>query len=457
MKRSVLIFALVLIVAMAVSQAQAVERSAGLWHVTHVNDPASGKFNYCAVESGFDNGLYLAFARNRDFNTNIVVSFPDKRLEEHAKYQMMVGIDSNPVRDMTAFAADPGILVIPLQHDRKILGWLENGKLLDLEGPQDSVKFSLDGAGDALHKLQLCVEQSLKEETVKGATPSHVTPGAAAVSEETASVQPGDVVEPLPLPQPQHEAAAPEKPLAATESTGPDSVPPAEAVSSAPPPAIPPPPPPAKTMAAPQAAPVSPPAQTIVQAAIEPETMQKPAAAVQPQDTVTASAPAPLPAPAPVPAMAPTPTPMPEPQKPARLSIAALLASAGLHPAGKCTDTSESCAWSNGGILGSVTQANGADSFLDAMMNDADRRETKCKGRFTSAVGAPEQRHGVMLAEATFTCDQGKAKISETLLYLQGEGRMIAVAETAPPAYQDMAVRTRNQIEAALPLATNYK
>ncbi len=204
----ILAFVLVLALGLAplaldVSQANAAEhRSSELWHVTSVDDKTTGKFTYCAVESGFDNGLNLAFARNRDFNTNIVVTFAEHRLEEKTKFRMMVGIDNYPVRDVIGFSADGSTLVIPLQHDRKLLDWLQNGKLLELKGPQDSVKFALDGAGSALHQLELCVENNLKTETTSaGGRPvarPQVTTGPLA-----SNAAPEDdqmMVNPLPLP-----------------------------------------------------------------------------------------------------------------------------------------------------------------------------------------------------------------------------------------------------------------
>ncbi len=205
-----LFLSLLLVYALVGLPALAQQRNAEYWHVSDVKDPGTGKFSYCAVESGFDNGLYLAFARNRELNTNIIVSFPDHRLEAHSKYRMLVGIDTFPVRDVVGFSADGSTLVVPLQHDRKILEWLNKGKLLELKGPQDAVRFSLDGASAALRQLQACVETGLKTETQQSGGAPAARPQVAEGPLASATVPGGDdMVEPLPLPsQPAGSAPA---------------------------------------------------------------------------------------------------------------------------------------------------------------------------------------------------------------------------------------------------------
>ena len=204
------------------------QRSAEFWHVSDVQDPGTHKFSYCAVESSFDNGLSLAFARNRELNTNIIVSFPDKRLQDHSKYRMLIGVDTFPVRDVVGFSADASTLVVPLQHDHKVLDWLQKGKLLELKGPEDAVKFALDGAGPALRQLEMCVEASIKRETEgsggKPAARPQVDTGPLA---SNAAPDEGTMVEPLPLPsQPSSPAVEPAPKAAETASIEPASPPP---------------------------------------------------------------------------------------------------------------------------------------------------------------------------------------------------------------------------------------
>ena len=360
MKIHRLIMLIALIAGLPAAPLIAAEHSNELWHETRITDTTSGKFNYCAVESGFDNGLYLAFARNRDFNTNIVISFPDKRLQDHTKYRMMVGIDANPIRDLMGFAADPSILVIPLQHDRKILEWLRTGKLLDVKGPQDAVKFSLDGAAEAFKKLQQCVEQSLKDET------QGVKPQAAPV--------PGDVARPvsemvMPLPLPASKAVGSPSvdatvAKAIAEPVTEASAPPSPAPLVQPAPVLPPPAAPAKPVvviadAAPQTAAAVP--QVAVPVPPAPKFVPAPAATVSAAPAPAApviSAPAAMPsAPVapPVPASSAGMIALPAAETgTAHLSVPALLGKTGLTISGKCTDKSQDCKWSGGTLPGSV-------------------------------------------------------------------------------------------------------
>ncbi len=492
MKRGLPLLTLMLIMASGLSSASAVEHSPELWHVTHVTDPTSGKFNYCAIESSFDNGLYLAFARNREFNTNIVVSFPDKRLQDHAKYQMTVAIDQNPPREMMGFAADPTILVVPLQHDRVILGWLQKGKLLDLKGPQDSVKFALDGASDAFRKLQQCVEKSLKDETVQGTTPSHVTPESADVAHVAAS----DTVEPLPLPagsSDEHTTAAapvPTAPASAkSEAASAPTVPTEEASAAEPsPPApvkpvettvakAPAPLQPSVEVASAQAAPAPlapapapvaekppaplPPPPTVAAAESPMTPPQQPAAEQSgitigtPGQTIAGSAP--VRAQTAAPAAVPPPVAEQAPLEPVKLSIPELMAAAALKPAGKCTEKSSSCTWAGDKVLGSVTETKMKDSFLDSIMDDSDRREKQCKGQFSASNGAPMRRAGLMVAEASYTCTRDNGPVTDVTLYLDTADKVIAVATSTPGPDAGRAIQVRDRIEASLPAATNSK
>jgi hypothetical protein len=229
----------------AAAAAGAEPHNSELWHLTTVTDPTNHKFTYCAVESIFDNHFSLAFARNRDLNTNIVVTFPDKRLTDHTKFRMSVLIAPNPPREFVGFSANPETLVIPLQHDRTVVQWLQKGKLLELQGPEDAIKFALDGADDALHKLQLCVESNVKAETANAGGKPEARPQVAPVpvAADTApaadqAIADQSMVEPLPLPgQP---ATDQKPPVASVLTTGQ----PEPAIAPAAPPVVAPAPPP---------------------------------------------------------------------------------------------------------------------------------------------------------------------------------------------------------------------
>ena len=453
MKIQKLFTRIALIAGLAASPAVAVEHSAELWHVSHVSDPVSGKFNYCAVESGFDNGLYLAFARNRDFNTNIVISFPDKRLQEHTKYRMLLGVDNYPVRDTVGFAADTGILVLPLQHDRKILDWLQKGKLLDVKGPQDAVKFSLDGAQDAFKKLQQCVEQNLKDEAQGTKSPPASLPGDVAKPVD-------NMVMPLPLTASkavgspsvtQTALAQPAGQPAAVETAAPvppvntPSKPPAS-VGDVPPQAAsaPPPGPPAANKAEPVSASAKP---DVVVVAAPPPALSPPAAPLLPQPLPVNPAAKTLPV---------TPAALP-PSGPTHVSLPELLAKASLSPTGKCTTRSSDCTWTSGSLLGSVVQKKPASDFLDTMMDDADRHEKECRGQFSSSIGAPATSRGLTTAEATMTCRTASTSISDVVLYVQSADKLIVAQQSAPEAKQADAVAVRAKLESGLPFATNYQ
>ena len=502
------------LLAAPVSPYAAEEHSAGLWHLSHLSDPVTGKFNYCAVENAYDNGLTLAFARNRDFNTNIVVSFPDKRLQDHSRYKMLVAVDNNPVRDMTAFSADPTILVLPLQRDRKMLDWLQKGKLLDLRGPQDSVKFALDGANDAFHKLQACVEQGLKDEAGHVATPGQSLKNTQIAAAEAAQPLSPDMVQPLPLPDssslvqssgptiakpavvaPAAAAPAAQPALQQTPTPAQPALPPTQA-SSPPPPAAPsaamqrfldkqkssqgaaaaagtslavstpaPAAPPAKVeqaqptlVAGPPERPAEPPQPVSVTAAqAQPAASAVPAPQPQPPEQTQMKAIAVAVAPV---AAVPPPAPPQNPAKPVQASapaslpdIAAVLKSAGITPAGTCRQSAATCQWHGPVETGSIAEATNRQPLLEAMLDDTDRREAACKGHFAAENGAPVTRNGVEAVQAVYKCDN---KV-QAVLYARGGEKTLLIVDGVSTDKQSVALATRQKIASSIGIATNYQ
>lgn len=129
------------------------------WNVVSIVDEETGAFSYCSVENRFDNGLSLAIARNPQGRTNIAVGFGAPRLETGARYELQVRIDDRIDRDITGFAAEPGVLVVPLGEDEAIYRALGGGARLFIKGPNDAVAFSLVDSADALRVLAECVAE----------------------------------------------------------------------------------------------------------------------------------------------------------------------------------------------------------------------------------------------------------------------------------------------------------
>ena len=142
----------------------------GPWTSVSIVNDRTGAFAYCAVETNYDNGLSLAFARNPMDQVNIAVGFADERLSDSFEYAMVLRVDLGQERTALGFAPEPNVLVMPIGKDEAFYEALQNGKRLAMEGPTDAVMFSLQGTKRALDELRACVMRGVRDETL--ATPS---------------------------------------------------------------------------------------------------------------------------------------------------------------------------------------------------------------------------------------------------------------------------------------------
>ncbi len=498
--------------ALAVTPVDA-QKSQDFWHLSNFTNPKTQRFEYCAVESGFDNGLSLAFARNRDYLTNIIVGFSEPKLEEKTKYKLLVDIDGHAPTEITGFAADPKALVIPLQKDKKLLEELRAGNLLEIKGPQDAIKFSLNGAAQAFGQLQECIDKSLKEETHKTPAPiSEPAKRALTVLSQAAPTPGGSLagveeVEPLPLPKepaPKLEMPVPTKPIeppaaiipapvASTEPVSPHPVVEPKIVDTVPTPSrlpvqsasldsgkqaapVVPPTPPETVQPSPPTAPApkgleSAPYDQIVvvpdKPAVPPaNTTNSSMAPVVPNVTTAVAAPpvlaaTPLPQPAPASPPAPVPTivrPSP-PHAFSSLALPAILAELGLDAKKEkgTAKNSEKFYWHQGDLAGTATETGASKPFLDEMLAAVDAMEKSCKMIFSSDLGAPNQKAGLVYAEAIIGCGSGSTAIQGAVLFYQIQGKFVVFTEQGQPVSRTNALQQRENLKNNLLLSTNYK
>jgi hypothetical protein len=515
-------FALLFFVGIALAATPvAAEKNEDFWHLSNFTNPKTQRFEYCAVESGFDNGLSLAFARNRDFYTNIIVGFTEPKLEQKTKYRLLVGVDGHAPTEITGFAADPKALVIPVQKDKKLLAELRAGNLLEIKGPQDAIKFSLNGAGKAFDQLQDCIEKSLKEETRKTPVPaSEPAKRALTVLSETAETPggegAGEEVEPIPLPKeplpplkteasaaapavqtpvsqpvPQPEIqppSAPSVPAAPPASAVPETVPasqrepvqtarlgeaqPLTSVSQPPQMAAEPAP---AAVAAPAAVPEGLRSAPYDQIVVVPNSAgasgatpaMVPANAVPPPvsapalpvPVVQAQVQAPAPASSPV---RPAPVVVTGPVVPQRftsLALPAVLSSLGLEAKREKTASRkvEKYYWHEGDLAGTATSSEASQKFLDHMLAAVDEMEKSCRNSFTSDLGAPTQKAGLVYAEAVVGCGSGASAIQGAVLFYQTDGKFVVFTEQGQAFSRPVALQRRENLKNELLLSTNYK
>ena len=132
----------------------------GEWKARPIGDPKTKAFSYCAVESRYDNGLALLFARNKSGEINVAIGFPDKRLQTERHYSAKMSVDGKLERTIDAFAPAPNILVIPAGANQEFHDAIRRGNRLLIEGSADAVAFSLKGSSNALDLLKGCVDEA---------------------------------------------------------------------------------------------------------------------------------------------------------------------------------------------------------------------------------------------------------------------------------------------------------
>ncbi len=129
------------------------------WGVVSIVDEETGVFSYCSVENSFDNGLSFAIARDPSGRTNLAVGFPQARLDTGAQFPLEVRLDDGQMREISGFAAEPGVLVVPIGNDPAFTAALAGARRVFIRGPNDSVAFRLQGGTAAMAALDACLRE----------------------------------------------------------------------------------------------------------------------------------------------------------------------------------------------------------------------------------------------------------------------------------------------------------
>jgi hypothetical protein len=126
------------------------------WQVGMIKNE-KGDFGYCLMRGVFNNGLDLAIALSPKQEINLGVGVPKAGFTAEEKHEMLVTVDGIYKKSGVAVAPQPELLLTPMGSDKNLMSALKKGKVLQMQGPEDTVRFSLKNAGKALDALQQCV------------------------------------------------------------------------------------------------------------------------------------------------------------------------------------------------------------------------------------------------------------------------------------------------------------
>ena len=108
-------------------------------------------------------------------------------------------------------------------------------------------------------------------------------------------------------------------------------------------------------------------------------------------------------------------------------------------------------------MTGTAMESPAEKSFLNQMLQAVDGLEKGCKTEFSSDLGAPNQKGGLVYAEAIVGCGAGAASIQGAVLFYQAQGKFVVFTEQGQPVSRSFALQRRENLKNDLLLSTNYK
>lgn len=132
------------------------------WLVESVVDPETGTFEYCNVESDYENGVTLIFSRLATGETLLGLFNPDWRLDEGGVYALRLWVDEKrPVEVDGEAVTSKGLVILP-PNPAELVQRLRQGRQMQIEAANKILRFDLYGSSRALAELANCVKRNAR-------------------------------------------------------------------------------------------------------------------------------------------------------------------------------------------------------------------------------------------------------------------------------------------------------
>ncbi len=193
------------------------------WEIESVSDDGDDIVDFCLARTYYNNGIIFILARDKFAQQRLALNFPDSRRAVGASYPVTLSIDSGWKSKTTATATGENMLVVTFEDNLDLLRTIGKGYRLTMQSSNDAVEFDLEGAGQALEKLNQCIRDNLpatplsKDELVS-AEAEIAAPQPSVVSEQAQKAAPS--VPPQPAKAPAEVKPIPSYILGALKKAG---------------------------------------------------------------------------------------------------------------------------------------------------------------------------------------------------------------------------------------------
>lgn len=144
--------------------AQAVHTAPGEWAVGPIGITSSNGLAYCSMKTRAASGLSLVIASDSKGAYSVAIDFGKKAIGAGAQYYVTYKI--GPIsRTMLSIAATNEVLIAQMGVDPDFFDMMKKQNVMDVEFNNDTLRFSLAGAGAALESLETCVKASSEGKT----------------------------------------------------------------------------------------------------------------------------------------------------------------------------------------------------------------------------------------------------------------------------------------------------
>jgi len=158
MKLRALLFAPLLLAAVAVAEAPKDSFTSGVWQGS-ANFDTDGKFSDCTMTAEAKDGVLLAFVISKDFDWGLVIADETRTFEVGTRKAVMLLVDKRDPIPAVAKVVDAHGILIPLENSDPVIEALRHGKVLRIATDGAEFSFKLTGTADAIASLAACVTE----------------------------------------------------------------------------------------------------------------------------------------------------------------------------------------------------------------------------------------------------------------------------------------------------------
>ena len=131
---------------------------AGGWSGGAHRSDATGEFTHCAISMTYPKGILVVYALRRDGDLDLYLGSEAWRLKKGAHDDATLSIDGTRLGRFPAGPINETLLKISIGGGKDAIGALRRGKSLTVTAMQRKHVFRLAGTGQALPRLQRCVD-----------------------------------------------------------------------------------------------------------------------------------------------------------------------------------------------------------------------------------------------------------------------------------------------------------